>query len=428
MQKNLCRTEFEPFVECTNPVDDDRQEVDFTGYFRIGDVVDVVDVDANGKVTSVIADNLTIEAIDPDVAVVLSSSVDTSSAVGTPKIRCQSIDDGQEAIDRLYRTPQVVDPKLIIKESILAQELNQPSAGKTLYRVANTKFIKAGDKFDILADEGLVASDVVIDSVSNQADDSNNKAYVAITSLVDTSAFTNPFLLSKDITLQEAIERNQEKIDGIDSPVENEYVGVGDKSFTCFELVNLFVQGSSKIDLDGSRMRLGTPGTRAYYEHGTYPGNNDSLKFTSMIMGLDGNKTSVEILSGAGLAVTVTGNFITGYKISINDNSGAATAQDIADAINADADAKRIVQVQYGGDGTGTVSTLAETDLAGGLDDGTGDYAELEQIYRNNIANTGYKWVSFHIRPLEQNRMNKPPQEDEEIIADYRKATENIDY
>jgi hypothetical protein len=111
--------------------------------------------------------------------------------------------------------------------------------------------------------------------------------------------------------------------------------------------------------------------------------------------------------------------------VTVNDNGGTATAKDIANAINADVVAKRLVQVQYNLDGLGLFVATSGL-LAGGLDDGTGDYAELEQIFGNNISGTGFKWVAFHIRPNERNRMDEPPEDDEDIAIDYRKATENV--
>ncbi len=84
------------------------------------------------------------------------------------------------------------------------------------------------------------------------------------------------------------------------------------------------------------------------------------------------------------------------------------------------------MQVQYGGDGSGTVSTFS-TNLSGGLDNGTGDYSELEQVYENFITGTGFKWISLHMRPNERNRYNEPPGDDEELSIDFRKATENVD-
>lgn len=424
-QSNLKRTQFNPRATVTTPANDDKQLVDFTGYFQIGDVVDVIDEDVNGNITSVLADNLTVLAINPGVALTLSAVVDTTLAAGTPKIYCQQIDDGQDAIDRLYRRKHQGDVEFILRESIVAQRLNAPSAGKTTYYVANTSFWRAGDLVDILADEGLIASNAVIESVNPNADAANNRSTIVISTLVDTSTFTSPILLNKTITAQSAIRRNQERIDGIDQPIENEDKGVGNGSFTAWEADNLFVQHSSKLLLDGRRLKKGTAGTRGSLTQGA---GNAQLIFTSMILGTDGNKTRVAVVAGAGLTIAVTGNFTSGYNISINNNGGAATAVQIANALNADATVKRLIQAQYGGDGSGIPSTFALTFLAGGLNDGTGDYAELEQAFENLIASTGFKWISLHIRPNERNRLNNPPADDEELVIDYRKAGDNVDY
>jgi hypothetical protein len=424
-QTNLKRSQFNPRVTVTTPQNDDKQFVDFTGYFEIGDVVDVIDEDVNGNITSVLADNLTVLAINPNVALTLSSAVDTTLALGTPKIYCQQIDDGQDAVDRLYRRKHQGEVEFIEREDILDRRLNFPSAGKTTYYVANTSFWRAGDTADILADEGLVASGVIIDSVNPNADAANNRSTIVITTLVDTSTFTNPLLLNRTITAQSAIRRNQERIDGIDQPVENEDLGVGDGSLTAWEMIDLYVQHSTKLTLDGRRLKKGTAGTRAFLTQGA---GNAQLIYTSMILGTDGNKTRVAVTAGAGIVVTITGNFASGYNISVTNNAGAATAVQIANALNAHAVAKRLVQVQYGGDGSGIPATFVLTFLASGLNDGTGDYAEIPQIFENLIVTTGFKWISLHIRPNERNRLNTPPQDDEELVIDYRQAGDNIDY
>lgn len=425
-QLNLIRTQFVPRVTVTTPANDDVQEVDFVGYFNLGDTVDVVEVDEHDNIISVIQDNAVIQAIDPDtLKLTLDQVVDTTGLTGTPQIRCQNIDDGQEAIDRLYRRKFSGEIEFVRTEPIIAQELNFPSAGQTLFRVADTKHIRIGDTFDVLSNEGIIQSAVSIVDVQPVADDTNNYAYVVVDAVVDTSANTNPYLLAQDITVQDAIERLQEDIDKIDRPHENEYIGLGNGKYNTFYADNLFIEGSSKLSIDGFRKRLGTSGTRASYSTAT--GDASELTFTSLILGTDGNATEVEVVSGAGVVVTVTGNYNAGFTVSVTDNGGAATSQDIADAINADADANRILQAQYGGDGTGVVAAFAAQNLTGGLDDGTGDYAEIEQVYRNNIANTGFKIFSFHIRPNERNRMNDVPQDDEELTVDYRIALVNVD-
>ena len=84
---------------------------------------------------------------------------------------------------------------------------------------------------------------------------------------------------------------------------------------------------------------------------------------------LPGNEVEVVVQAGAGLSVSVTKEYKsnstvivpgqTAYVITINDNGGTATSQQIADALNADAEALRIIQVQFGGDGTGVVAAFS---------------------------------------------------------------------
>lgn len=423
-QTNLIRTQFEPRVTITTPANDDRQVVNFTGYFQVGDVVDVIEVDGDGNILTTIADNLTVLAIDPDVSLTLDAVVDTTGLTGTPMVMCQNIDDGQEAIDRLYRRKFTGSVGFIVQQTILGEDLNTPVAGKTTFFVEDVKFIRAGDIADVLADEGIIATGVTVDSVTPSADDTNNKAQVIITSNVTTVGFTNPHLVFTSITVQQAVERNQERIDEIDRPVENEFMGIGDGRMTTFYTSNLFVAGTSKVLLDGKRMRLGTKGTQATLSQGA---GNAQLLFTSLILGTDGNKTKVAVVADVNptISVTVTGNFTTGHTITVTDANGTATALQIAVAIMGHSTAKRLVLARYGGSGVGIVATFAATNLAGGLADGVGDYAEIEQVYRNNIQYTGYKMISFHIRPNEINRLNTPPKQDEEVIIDYRRPSEN---
>lgn len=418
----------------TTPINDDRQAVAKTCFFAVGDVVDVIDEDANGDIVSVLASGLTITSMDPDVAVVLSAAVDTTAATVTPRIMNRTLDDAQMAIERaLCRDPNLDgDTPFIVREVILAQALNSPIGGQTTYEVANGRFIRAGDTFDVIADEGLVQAGVTVVSVALNADAVNNRTEVVVNAVVDTSTFTNPKLLSTDISAQDAIERNQEDIDLIDRPVENEDLDAGNSIDAAFEVDNLFRAGTTKVHIDGNRKRLGTAGTRAALTQGA---GNSQLLYTSMLLGLLGNEVEVRVVAGAGLTVTVTKQFQgtpsgitsgqTFYRISINDNGGTATAAQIAAALNANAQVKRIVQVRYGGTGAGVVTPFAYTALAGGLDNGTGDYAEIEQVFENVIVSTGFKWVSFHVRPASENRLNHPPQSDEELFADYRRILVN---
>lgn len=432
-QTRAKRVHFEPRVTCTSPQDSVYQAVSDTCFFLEGDTVDVVDVDINGNITAVIAENLTISAIVPDIALILSASADTTTASGTPQIRNQSIDDAQQALERLMCRDNVKPGRFDRREAILDRELNAPGAGQTLYDVADSNMFKVGDTVDIISNEGLLAS-TSITAVGVNADATNNKSTIAVSGLHDTSTLTSPLLKNTTIDAEKAIKRNQEAIDGIDTPLENEFISVGNGVDTVFETDNLFVESSSKLTIDGRRLRKGLAGTRASLTQGA---GTSQLIITSLMLGLLGNEIEIEVQSGVGLTVAVSKAYnasssaiipgSTAYVITVNDNSGAATAQNIADAINADADAKRLVVAQYGGDGTGIVSTFGPTNLSGGLDDGTGDYAELEQVFENNISGTGFKWLSMHMRPNERNRLNSPPEDDEEMCVDYRRARDNVD-
>lgn len=417
-QPNLERIAFRPQEQITSLVNDDRQLLAFTGYYKLGDTVDIYDLDANGCCISILGTR-TIIAIEKDVALIFDSPIDTSTATGTPFAFTRNIDDGQEAIDRLYRFSNQLTCEQNIP--IVAQSLNTPSAGKTTYEVDDIGFLRVGDTIEVIADEGTSGT-AIIESIAVNADQANNRSEIVIDTLIDTSTLTSP-RIKFDLSICSGLNRLKTDIDAIDWPVENEDMDVGECSLTAFEVDNLFVQGSSKVFLDGVRKRLGSVGSRASHAQGI---GDAALLYTSMILGINGNGTKVAVVSGAGLTVTVTGSLTAGYTISVNDNSGAATAAEIAAAIEADPIARRIVQAVYGGNGTGVVATFAATSLTGGANDGSGDYAELPQLFENKIANTGFKWISFWIIPADRNRMNAAPKCDEELVIDYRRPLRNV--
>lgn len=417
-QPNLERTYFRPQEEITSSVDSVVQTLAFTGYYEIGDVVDIIDVGPDGCRISILGTR-TIVDIVKDSKLIFDSTIDTSLATGTPYAFVRDIDDGQEAVDRLYHRVSA-PPECEIQVPITAQALNQPVGGKTTYEVDDVGNLRAGDSVSIIADEGFVAT-ATIDSVDPKADQSGNKSIVVITSVVDTSTYTNPKIKSL-IPICTITERLRADIDKIDQPVENENLDTPDCLKTAFETDYLYRAGSSKLYLDGVRCRLGTVGTRATLTQGA---GNSQLIYHSMILGTAGNKTKVAVVAGAGFTISVSGDFNAGFTISINDNGGAATSAEIAAALNANATVKRLVQVLYGGDGSGVVTAFAATALASGANDGSGDYAELPQVYNNTITNTGYKWVSLWILPSDRNRFNKPPRNSEELTIDYRRIMYN---
>lgn len=424
-QTNLKRTQFVPRATITTLQNSNVHNLDFSGYLEIADTVDIVDVDANGCITAVLADNLAVVAINRNTNnIVLDTPVDTTLASGTPMIRVQNIDDGQEAVDRLYRRKFTGPVGFNLTQNILEARVDEPSLGKTTYFVDDVSFFRVGDEITVIDDNGVVASVATIDSVEPNADDTNFRASIVISSAVGVTLGNNPYIQNVSIDMESAVRRNQERIDQIDRPILNQYLGVGNCSHLAFEFPELYVQGSAQVYLDAGRKRRGTAGTRASLINGT---GDSQITFESMLLGTEGNKTDIEVVAGAGINVTVSGNSKSGYLISVSDNGGAITSKELADAINGDADARRIVQAIWGGTGSGVVAPFGPSDMAGGLNDGTGDYAELEQVWENKKTGTGLKWISFHIRPNERNRMNSAPDNDEEITVDYSKASDNTD-
>lgn len=406
--------------------DDDRQEVDKTKFYEIGDVVEFIDVDANGKVLSSLG-NRTINGIIPNIALLLTVTVDTTGPAGTIKVENRTLDDVQVALERLFCRKVTGPFEFVLTQDIVAQQLNTPSGGKTTYEVDDVSLWRAGDLVDVIADEGLQASDALIESVNILADDVNNRATVVITSLVDTSAVTSPFLLNKTITQTKAILRNQERLDEIDTPRKNRDLGVGNGLKTAFVAPELFVSGSSDLFVDGVKKYPGLAGTRASLTQDT---GNAQLILTSLILGAKGDDVDIILQAGAGFTIVVTGTFNGGQTITINDNGGAATAQQLAEALNADPVANKILQAQWGGDGTGVTGTFTAASLGAtvaGVDDGTLDYAEIEQVFKNLIVSTGFKIFALHIRSGEKNRLNSPPDDDEELFAGYSRAADNVD-
>jgi len=417
-QTNLERTYFIPREEITTSGDLVRHEMAFTGYYNIGDTIQVLDIGPNGRIISTLG-TATVVAIEKDTALVLDSSIDTSLATGTPYAQVKDIDDGQSAVDRLYRRVNSGSECEII-EPITGQSLDTPVVGQATYTVADVGYFKAGQSIQILHDSGTAGSADIV-SVSENADESNNQGTIVINSSIDTSALTNPKfqVLIPVCTLIDSIKQD---IDLIDRPIENEDLDTPDCSNTAFETDNLFAQGTTHLYIDGRKLRLGTAGTRAATSQGS---SNSELTFTSLILGTAGNKTKVSVTNAAGTAITVSGDFNSGYTIDAANNSGAATAAQIAAAINADSEARRLIQAQYGGDGSGAVTAFAATNLTGGLDDGSGDYAEIPQVINNEISATGYKFVSLWILPDDRNRLNKPPRNTEEMYIDYRQILYN---
>jgi len=423
-QTNAIRVQFDPAQLITSSVNAARQTMAFTGYFELNDSVSVVARSASGCTISVLATGLSVEAIEDGVALTFDSPVDTTTslpagAVGWYVI-ADPIDDAQEAIDRLYR--QAATQLFQLSQPVVDSVSATPSGTKTTLYVDDVGLFRVGDSVVVTSDQG-VQSTTTIDAININADEINNRSAIVINESVDLSAATNINLLSTDVTVQDVVTRLRENIDAIDQPVENEYIGTGDCSSTVFDVNNLFLSGTSKLLLDGRRLRLGTAGTLAGNVFGS---GDDELTYQSLVLGTAGNLIDVAVVNAAGFDVTVSGSFEDGtLAVVANNNSNAGTAAQIAAAINADLEAQKLVTVVYGGTGGDPVTPFALTSLSGGLNDGTGDYAEMPQVLNNLVSQTGFKWVSLHIRPLENNRLSVPPRDSEELVIDYRRALTN---
>jgi len=142
-QTNLERTYFEPRVEILNCGNLARQEVSFTGYFRVGDTVDILDINSSGYIISILAKR-TIISIEKDVAINLSNPVDTSAATVAAYAQVCDISDGQSAIDRLYHSPidttivdinETLDTTVSTNLSGVLSELDGRITAKNVYPV-----------------------------------------------------------------------------------------------------------------------------------------------------------------------------------------------------------------------------------------------------------------------------------------------------
>lgn len=103
-------------------------------------------------------------------------------------------------------------------------------------------------------------------------------------------------------------------------------------------------------------------------------GTNNDVTLTAQTAGADGNSITLALVDPSGndqeLSVTVTG---TDIVVSLATDSGGTittTAAQLISAIEGDADAAALVSIANKGadNGTGVVTALTETALAGGLD------------------------------------------------------------
>lgn len=115
------------------------------------------------------------------------------------------------------------------------------------------------------------------------------------------------------------------------------------------------------------RTITGVDGIKASYTHGT---SNSQLVFTAKAAGVAGNSASVILVdAGAGNPTTVS---VAGQEITVSLRNSAgivATANEVIAAIYETATAAAIIDATNGaGNGSGIVTVLVETFLAGGTD------------------------------------------------------------
>lgn len=182
MALNLERIYYEAKSEITSRLDSTRQEMFFTGYFRIGDMVDIVDMDNYGNIISIMGSGIVI-TFEKDAALILDTSVDTSNPTGKPWAMVNSIANGQKAIDRLYSTVQSIT-ECELQEPILSQ------LSPVSYQVNDIGIFRVGDLGRIIHSAGSSDLFTVMDKIHTGG--LNNSGEIVIDSPIDISTFINP--------------------------------------------------------------------------------------------------------------------------------------------------------------------------------------------------------------------------------------------
>jgi hypothetical protein len=135
-------------------------------------------------------------------------------------------------------------------------------------------------------------------------------------------------------------------------------------SLSCLnDRASVEVTGATAVPFDGANLLAGQ--TKASVVVGDAADANGYITFSAVVPGAGGNDISVAFLTGAALAVSVTGN-----AIEVTLNTGTSTYSDVATAINADSDAKVLVLATEAGTGATVAAVAAAANLAGGKGDG----------------------------------------------------------
>lgn len=117
----------------------------------------------------------------------------------------------------------------------------------------------------------------------------------------------------------------------------------------------------------GTVLKIDGQGDRAVYVHGTGTG---AVTFTAVLYGSSGNSITVELQNNGNSktlsVISVTGNAIIIQLATDSGGTITTTAAQLSTLCNADGDIAELVTTTYGGDGSGLVGILAETNLTGG--------------------------------------------------------------
>ena len=412
-QSDALRLQLSACRELTSSIDSVRQTLTNTGYFKIGDVVDIYDKDSAGCLGTS-QGTRTINGICPNEAIVFDSTFDTSSFTGTPTICNRSLQNLQDAHDRWAECHVHAQNRLIWPAvSITAHQQDTPIVGQmTVTLPSDAICFDTGDSYQVICDSGIVISGTV---VSNDL----GLNEIILDDSADLTSETNCKLVGTSLTEMQLFSRLKSSITSVRK--YGHHCGVGNCNQTVFKLSEVFVQDSLEVHADAGWLKRGTCGTLADDTQGA---GNSEVTFTSRILNTNGNSVQWEYIAGAGApVVTVTGDFPTFTVTITGDSAGTATAQDVADAINASAAAELIGYAIYGGDGTGVLTPFAATALTGGLNDATYDFCELEQVVNNVVTASGYRYFAMNIRDeTEPNRWQSPPRDSEEMSCSYNAA------
>jgi len=411
----------------TSSINDDIQTLSNTAKFKVGDTVEIWEWDAKGCPATLLGTGI-VTGICTNTSIVFDTVIDTSSATFEVYAYNCTVRNGQQFADRIFDCfGNFANYKMPFAPGITGTVLDSPIVGQSTHNVTDSSCLLAGDTYTIICDEGVAYSGTVISTNDAQG-------IVVVDNNTDLSSFTNCKIVNTSLTLEQQIIRLKGDISVLGSPIEEDFVG--DCDHLLFETSSNFVSTSPRTFIDGVKKKSGVCGTVATLFTGA---GNVELQIYSSVTGVLGNTIDIERLDPAApsipLSITVTGTMQDGDKkisVTLETDVGSAilsTTKDVADALNADSEAKLWLRAIYGGDGLGLQTALAATALGGttaGLDDATGDYCVVEKIDPNTnlLTGGGFCFISFNVildgsATDNKNRMQAIPDNSEDINVEY---------